>query len=402
METKPRHTIEKQIKTFHLSINSKVLEILRPTGARSHDPMMFFLCSLLSPPIQSPINVMSGNGPQYERLAYVMELEWTKLDPIGSSPPTRGSTSKLVKVTHKHHEVLVPFQFFHANIHQMTVARKISRVSDLIRTFTLKWGHHGRQVFDRSTGIRFHNHTTAAPFLEMAYCLSYGQLLREVERYQNFSLLLLPQKSLESAGDNRKKIFALQGDRISATEGGCGLSTMAWNLYAGPRRLLLDTETAMPPMNGSRGSSSYANDANFDSNMVIILAALLCALICALGLNSIVRCALRCSNRFSLETPDQVAAHLATTGLEKGTLSQIPVVVYGSSGLTTPATDCPICLGEFTEGDKVRILPKCNHGFHVKCIDTWLMSRSSCPTCRQPLLEHPTNSNGEELVVRIL
>ena len=38
---------------------------------------------------------MSGNGPQYERLAYVMELEWTKLDPIGSSPPTRGSTSKL-------------------------------------------------------------------------------------------------------------------------------------------------------------------------------------------------------------------------------------------------------------------------------------------------------------------
>lgn len=168
---------------------------------------------------------------------------------------------------------------------------------------------------------------------------------------------------------------------------------MAGNfLYAG--HLLLDAGPAEPPLDGSRGSGSYAaGDANFDSNMVIILAALLCALICALGLNSIVRCALRCGNRLSLETTDQTAIRLGATGLEKSTLSQIPVVVYGSSGLTIPATDCPICLGEFTEGDKVRILPKCNHGFHVKCIDRWLVSRSSCPTCRQPLLEHPRSSN---------
>lgn len=184
------------------------------------------------------------------------------------------------------------------------------------------------------------------------------------------------------------------------------LPSMAWEyFYTGHRRLLLDSETIIPPINGSRGSSSssYASDANFDSNMVIILAALLCALICALGLNSIVRCALRCSNRFSLENPDQVAARLGTTGLEKSTLSQIPVVVYGSSAPTVTAIDCPICLGEFTQGDKVRILPKCNHSFHVKCIDTWLMSRSSCPTCRQPLLEHPTSTtNVEQLVIRIL
>lgn len=39
-----------------------------------------------------------------------------------------------------------------------------------------------------------------------------------------------------------------------------------------------------------------AGTSSFDANVVMILAVLLCALICALGLNSIVRCALRCSS----------------------------------------------------------------------------------------------------------
>ncbi|KAI9156528.1 hypothetical protein LWI28_008175 [Acer negundo] len=174
-----------------------------------------------------------------------------------------------------------------------------------------------------------------------------------------------------------------------------------------PHRLLLDTESSSssPPTNGSRTRSSYSNEANFDTNMVIILAALLCALICALGLNSIVRCALRCSRRFAFETPDEAAARLAATGLRKSALRQIPVAVYGSAaaGIKIKATDCPICLGEFMDGEKVRVLPKCNHGFHVRCIDTWLVSHSSCPTCRQSLLEQPTTSSdtalAEEAVV---
>lgn len=156
------------------------------------------------------------------------------------------------------------------------------------------------------------------------------------------------------------------------------------------RRLLLDTVTGMPPSHGDSTSDYYA-DANFDSNMVIILAALLCALVCALGINSIVRCALRCSYRIAIETPEQAVSRLAaTTGVKQSSLSQIPVVTY-KSGLNIPGTDCPICLGEFAEGEKVRVLPKCNHGFHVKCIDKWLLSQSSCPLCRQPLLDQSTS-----------
>lgn len=157
-------------------------------------------------------------------------------------------------------------------------------------------------------------------------------------------------------------------------------------------RRLLDKELTVSPPNGNRTRDSYIGETNFDTNMVIILAALLCALICALGLNSIVRCALRCSRRFALETPEQAAARLAATGLKKSHLRQIPVAVYGSRGVNIPATECPICLGEFEDGDKVRVLPKCNHGFHVSCIDTWLLSHSSCPNCRHSLLDQQNPS----------
>ncbi|XP_052175017.1 RING-H2 finger protein ATL74-like [Diospyros lotus] len=148
---------------------------------------------------------------------------------------------------------------------------------------------------------------------------------------------------------------------------------------------------AQPPEN----TGDKANErSSLDTNMVIILAALLCALICALGLNSIVRCAIRCRRRFGTETPEQTAARLAATGLKKRTLSRIPVAVYGATGLSITATECPICLGDFVDGDRVRVLPKCNHGFHVKCIDKWLLSHSSCPNCRHSLLLPPATSHA--------
>ncbi|KAF2287979.1 hypothetical protein GH714_003691 [Hevea brasiliensis] len=57
------------------------------------------------------------------------------------------------------------------------------------------------------------------------------------------------------------------------------------------------------------------------------------------------------SRRFTLETPEQAAARLAATGLKKRHLRQIPVAVYGTE-VNVPATECPICLGEFADGEK--------------------------------------------------
>ncbi|XP_044508571.1 RING-H2 finger protein ATL72-like isoform X2 [Mangifera indica] len=100
--------------------------------------------------------------------------------------------------------------------------------------------------------------------------------------------------------------------------------------------------------------------------------------------------------RFAFETPEETAARLAATGLKKSALCQIPVAVYGTLGIQIKATDCTICLADFMDGEKIRVLPKCNHGFHVMCIDTWLLAHSSCPTCRQSLLEQPTTETSSD------
>ncbi|TYH49265.1 hypothetical protein ES332_D10G124400v1 [Gossypium tomentosum] len=75
-------------------------------------------------------------------------------------------------------------------------------------------------------------------------------------------------------------------------------------------------------------------------------------------------------------------------GINRKALKTFPTVNY-SADLNMPGLDseCVICLSDFKPGDRVRLLPMCNHGFHVQCINKWLSCRSSCPKCRHCLVE---------------
>ncbi|KAK1403894.1 RING-type E3 ubiquitin transferase [Heracleum sosnowskyi] len=162
------------------------------------------------------------------------------------------------------------------------------------------------------------------------------------------------------------------------------------------RRLLLHNPfyqqaAATPPQSGNAGNTSEhynPRDNSFDPNIVMILSVLLCALVCSLCLSFIVKWVLRCSRSVASESIESSSAHLANTGIKKKALKTFPVLNY-SADLKQPGLDveCVICLSEFAPGERVKVLPKCNHGFHVKCIDRWLNSHSSCPTCRHCLIQ---------------
>lgn len=124
-----------------------------------------------------------------------------------------------------------------------------------------------------------------------------------------------------------------------------------------------------------------------DSDVVVILAALLCALICVVGLALVARCAwLRRSSSDPSPPPPP-----PNKGLKKKVLRSLPKLSYDGAVAVAGGrlADCPICLAEFVEGDEIRILPPCGHGFHVGCVDTWLGSHSSCPSCRRVLVVAP-------------
>lgn len=114
---------------------------------------------------------------------------------------------------------------------------------------------------------------------------------------------------------------------------------------------------------------------------ILILLAVLCTVICLAGLASTVPWHYLRRSRHN-----EQATRVANTGMKEKSIQALPSIIYGKL-MPQLATECPICLAEFLEGEGVRVLPSCNHGFHMECVDKWLRSHSSCPTCRHYLLD---------------
>lgn len=75
-------------------------------------------------------------------------------------------------------------------------------------------------------------------------------------------------------------------------------------------------------------------------------------------------------------------------GLDESVLHSLPVATFCSSDFKD-GLECAVCLSDISDGEKFRLLPKCNHGFHLECIDMWFFSHSTCPLCRSAVAPEP-------------
>ncbi|TVU02360.1 hypothetical protein EJB05_52145, partial [Eragrostis curvula] len=143
------------------------------------------------------------------------------------------------------------------------------------------------------------------------------------------------------------------------------------------------------------------DDGNFavrDHGGVPLLVALLLVLVCFVAVCLYLRWAChryyyrpdlpRYSASSSSSSTFAAPGSSAARGLDDATIAGFPMTMFqpGGVGADDAAQCCPICLGEFAEGEKVRALPLCGHGFHADCVDPWLRTRASCPLCRASLL----------------
>jgi len=74
---------------------------------------------------------------------------------------------------------------------------------------------------------------------------------------------------------------------------------------------------------------------------------------------------------------------LESRGVDLQLLDEV-IPAVSASRVDDKGDECIICKDEFAPDGQVRVLP-CSHVFHKGCIDLWLSTHATCPTCRHDL-----------------
>ncbi|KAG2662615.1 RING-H2 finger protein ATL16-like [Panicum virgatum] len=179
-----------------------------------------------------------------------------------------------------------------------------------------------------------------------------------------------------------------------------------------------------PPLPSSYSFSSSASSHHAPSitSFPILVLTVLGILTASVLLLAYYVFIIRCCLKWHRSTPSDAAGHIArphrgrrqpatsgtsglplsgappaeARGLEQAIIQALPAFRYrkaiknaaAAADSASPTSECAVCLGEFEDEERVRMLPACLHVFHADCIDTWLQGSANCPLCRAAITCH--------------
>ena len=141
----------------------------------------------------------------------------------------------------------------------------------------------------------------------------------------------------------------------------------------------------------------HPSSENFPMSAILVMGLLLTSFLLWSYYIFVIKCCLNLNRadlvrRFSLSRrrEEAFAAYSPESqprGLEEAAIRSIPVIRYKKEGDSNfgerSLSECAVCLNEFQQGEKLRVIPNCSHAFHIDCIDVWLQNNANCPLCRR-------------------
>ena len=85
-------------------------------------------------------------------------------------------------------------------------------------------------------------------------------------------------------------------------------------------------------------------------------------------------------------------------GLTPEEVGELPCHEFEEEG-AAGGGECAVCMEAFRAGDRCRVLPRCGHGFHAECVDSWLRKSRRCPLCRAEAADQRKEGAGTVAVV---
>lgn len=167
-------------------------------------------------------------------------------------------------------------------------------------------------------------------------------------------------------------------------------------------------KSSLPPITSPSGSSifgprSHSSDTSFPIIAIAIIGILATAFLLVSYYIFVIKCCLNWHRidllrRFSLSRnrnrDDPLMGYypaIETRGLDESVIRSIPIFKFKNRDFGERSfCECAVCLNEFQEDEKLRIIPNCGHVFHIDCIDIWLQNNANCPLCRNSISTNTT------------